>query len=358
MGMGIGGRTFRRVCGRVVNGADREQQFQMSLEACMEACAADAQCRAASFDPAQRNGFKNCYLKSEFRSPDVVALQGVDTAVVVDGGEAEADAGAGGSTAPAKMTFFTPSPASSTAVKTTSTPDSSGAIQGGVVTVSVPIPIGAPASSSPLPATPDSTAIADAVTPTPSSNAWIAGPIIGSVAAVTLIVGIFILWGRRRRRRHGNGNGNRVLALGYPRRHGAQKLPDIEEESRSSQSQLPSRAGSALDGNRGGGDAAGASAFKVVGGSGRKLGLGLGLGGTVASVSGGGGAYGKGDQTTASRDSGNSGSEGRDRGSAGSDGAGGLADSQNPLRQNRLTRSLIESIPGIPAGFSGPEAVR
>ncbi|KAI1340421.1 hypothetical protein F5Y15DRAFT_423363 [Xylariaceae sp. FL0016] len=438
-------RDFELQCDRVMNGNDIEQQFQMSLDDCMGACAARTDCGGVSFDPLQTNGFNNCYLKTNFTVGDLVTLQGTDTALMV------ADDGSGGSvTSTAVNSFFTPTVTASTAPIATSPAAESAAgatSSQGTVTVSVPVglasistsllPSGAQmtgadgvpitssatdvasSTSSPEAETSSSPAAAAAA----SSNAWIAAPVIGGVAAVTLVLAVFILLGRRRRR--ASNNNNRAVVGGYggrsasdaaARSHptypftfpvgrgrffGGTRLDDddgagearavvrekerpasglsgvmgntsdVRSESRNESRNGESRSGSRT-GHRNGHGRKEGSNFKVLSGSGRRLGAGEapgplgdivigtgpGLGGMFAASNRGSGeetSYDRGAEQ--SRGRGSSKGEGKSvHFNIGPGGPEGLRDSQNPLRQNKMTQAWIEGIPGIPPEFRGPPA--
>ncbi|KAI0404352.1 hypothetical protein F4802DRAFT_252405 [Xylaria palmicola] len=386
--------SFALECGQVVNGKDLEQQFQMTLEACLAACSANPACGGVSYDPAQTSGFQNCYLKTTIDDSDMAAKPGVDSALLVNNAVEAPDvnvpadpgtsviAGAPTSVGPPSMVF-------STVVATPGTSDS-------VVTVSVPVPVtsilttGIVADATPpsvvpvfvpAPATSTSStaALADPTTeasaaatagtsstgtgdgqgvasnseglgsgnegPSTSSNAWIAAPVIGGIAALTLVLAVFVLWGRRRRgpdRRAGTSETagawmSRTLVSARARVTRGRVFGGEKMRLADSDGEDDSRLGS----NRGG--------FKVISGSGRRLdpsgqsamsGTGPGLGGMIVTTGGG-----------RVVDTGRDGAQSR-----GSQGSAGLRDSQNPLRQNRLTGNWLGSIPGIPAEFRGPDA--
>ncbi|KAI8623865.1 hypothetical protein F5Y19DRAFT_344725 [Xylariaceae sp. FL1651] len=383
--------AFDLQCGQILNGKDLEQQFQMTFEACLAACSTNTTCGGVSFDPQQDIGFKNCYLKSPFAASELLPKNGVDSAFIANNASPAADGNvAAGVATGTTVTSVVGTTATSvvgttaTSVVTTSAtvvPDPV-TIAGSVITVSVPVPTIVTSSTSALA---DSTATLSAgagnssgnglgndpgngpgngrgndsnggrpsfanVGSTTSSNAWIAAPVIGGVAALTLVLAIFILWGRRRRRdspsntrnagplsrgplgNFGRGLGDAASRVSRGRIFGAEKMKlgdtDDDEESR-------------FGSSRGG--------FKVVSGSGRRLGLegqgntgtGPGLRGMIVTTGGG--------KPVNLAGNGN-------RPLSRSSSSAGLRDSQNGLRQNRLTGNWLDAQPGIPAEFRGPDA--
>lgn len=331
------------------------------------------------------------------------AKSGVDSAVriVNNGGGASGGGEAGGANTNGNQAAETSS-ADTMVAGTPATTDSGGTAfvtavpdpgigsgAGGIVTVSVPVPVPAPATSSSALAdsTPmASTAAASADTgnggrpgglgggrprfgnvgPSTSSNAWIAAPVIGGIAALTLILAVFILWGRRRKRDNSNnrnknnsnsssralgslgrGLGDAANRMSHGRLFGQEKTKlggsdsDLDNDDESPYGKKNNSSG---NNNRGG--------FKVVSGSGRRLGLngqqeipgtGPGLGGMMI-VTAGGGRIVETNPTGAGGLRSNS-----------PTGSAGLRDSQNGLRQNRLTGNWLDSQPGIPAEFRGPD---
>jgi hypothetical protein len=186
-----------------------------------------------------------------------------------------------------------------------------------------------------------------------SSNAWIAAPVIGGIAALTLILAVFVLWGRRRRRDNspvgnknagpvskgalsnfGRGLGDAASRMSRGRLFGVEKTrlgdSDGDEDSRFGNSR---------------------SGFKVVSGSGRRL----GLDGQYAAGLGPGLGPGLGGMAV-TRGQGKA--VNMNAGGVRPDSAPGLRDSQNGLRQNRLTGNWLDSQPGIPAEFRGPDVHR
>ncbi|KAI0879415.1 hypothetical protein GGS24DRAFT_495891 [Hypoxylon argillaceum] len=378
--------SFSLQCGKIANGNDLEQQFQMTLESCLGACAANAACGGVSFDPSQTAGFKNCYLKAAITTADLFAKTGVDSAIRVNpANQAAVPDTSTSALANAVATTLT------AAISEAPVPSTSPA---SVVTVSVPVPVtSTPVTSALADSTPEPSATTTPVADgngrggmninngrprfgnpsanTPSSNAWIAAPVIGSIAALTLILAIFVLWGRRRRRENPPADDEkapgpmaaRAAALG----HFGRGLGDVA--SRVSRGRIfgggggsdRTRLGSSdlnddprYGTNRGG--------FKVVSGSGRRLGLdgqeisgtGPGLGGMIVTT-GGGKVVTMNMNTTANASANTGAGAGAGVRSSSSASSVGLRDSQNGLRQNRLTGNWFESQPGIPAEFRGPD---
>ncbi|KAI3343014.1 hypothetical protein F4824DRAFT_127229 [Ustulina deusta] len=339
---------FTLQCGKIANGNDLEQQFQMTLESCIAACSANRACSGVSFDPQQTAGFKNCYLKTMIDASNVFAKTGVDSAILVNQ-VADTGAGAGAGTLTAAIseptTYVTVLPDPGTA----STP----------VTVITMSSTGALAASTPNASTKAASAGADdgrggvnnsngrptfgSAGPSASSNAWIAAPVIGGIAALTLILAILVLWQRRRRRGTSplaNGKAGSMSRAARGLEDAASRMTrgrifgSEKTRLRDSESDDDSRHGN----SRGG--------FKVVSGSGRRLGpdgqqttlgTGPGLGGMIVTTGGG--------RVVDMMNTG---------GVPSSSSSAGLRDSQNGLRQNRPTGNWLDSRPGIPAEFRGP----
>ncbi|KAI1853163.1 hypothetical protein JX266_001869 [Neoarthrinium moseri] len=309
-------KNFNLQCAQVFVGNDIEQQFQPSFEACLNACANMTACGGISFDLTQSAGFKNCYLKTEITTGGLLAKANIDSAFVsVNNAAANPSSQASGG-------FVTQSsaPASAASSTTTATSQPAGATTVMMTTVSVP------ASFEEATSTPSSIPIAT-VAPVPadtaaSSNAWIAAPVIGGLAAVTLILGIFILWGRRRR----SGGRSLPFAGGFGGRlphgrafFGGEKL--VDEEATRVRSSVSSRG---LDSAMSGVAKSGASGgIKVLSGSGRRVGHETMTAGTGPGL----------------------------------DDMVGLRDSQNGLKLNGVSvhSANRESVPGIPGAFAGPE---
>ncbi|KAI0199164.1 hypothetical protein F4808DRAFT_433561 [Astrocystis sublimbata] len=419
--------SFTLNCGRIINGNDLEQQFHMTFESCLDACSSNPACGGVSYDPLQSSGFRNCYLKTVIDPSNMFVMTGVDSAILVkntDTDQAMGNNGDGiaettGTTAVASL----PSNAiSQPAAFVTVTTDTGNEV-GSVVTVSVPVPV-TPALSTSTGALADSTPSASpagaASSPSAnengrggggvnnsqrpkfpggigssssSSNAWIAAPVIGGIAALTLILAVFVLWGRRRRRDNhnnsqspsslkdsgrpsgnshmskgtfstfGKGLGNAANQLYRGRFFGSDKFKlgmgdsdQDDDEPRHKRSGGGSRSG-----------------FKVISGSGRRLGLdgqelpipgtGPGLGGMIVTA-------GRGrvvnintnPYATANDSSGGGGAaQPPPPPPRPASPAAGLRDSQNGLRQNRLSGNWLGSLnflspqPGIPAEFRGPD---
>ncbi|KAI0428419.1 hypothetical protein F5Y09DRAFT_288582 [Xylaria sp. FL1042] len=366
---------FTLQCGKIANGADLEQQFQMTFESCIAACGANPACAGVSYDPSQSAGFQNCYLKSAIDPANVFAKIGVDTAMLVN--DADQVAGAGASVV---STVTAPVAVSQSTTYVTVIPDPG--------TVSIPVTVtpassttGALAASTPKASTKAASSGADddglgsgvsnnsgrpkfdggGTAPSASSNAWIAAPVIGGIAALTLLLAIFVLWQRRRRREEGSSR--RSGGGGGAMSRAARGLEDTADriargrifgggsektKLRDSESEDDSRYGN----SRGG--------FKVVSGSGRRLGLseqqqtalgtGPGLGGMIVTTGGG--------KVVDRLETGAGGGGGGGGGGVRFSSSAGLRDSQNGLRQNRPTGEWLDSRPGIPAEFRGPPQVK
>ena len=221
------GSNFAIMCGSVIAGFDLSQNFAPTFQDCMGQCAATTGCAAVSFDPSLDQGFKNCYLKTTMPDQSAIAADArTDTAMIQNAAAnpaPAAPAGQGVATIPlpapttSGAVFFTPpgqntpppaEPAPSleasptpvmellptgttgTAAASSSTmlpplffPSSSAGAGGSILTATV------------LPEAPAAEAEAGGET---SSNAWIAAPVVGSVAAIALIVLSFIMLKRRR----------------------------------------------------------------------------------------------------------------------------------------------------------------
>lgn len=340
----------------------------MTLESCLAACSANAACGGVTFDPQQTAGFKNCYLKTTIDDSDIFAKTGVDSALRVNNA-ANGNIATSASTSTSTIESTPSSTISQATAFITVVPNQGTAAFGGVVTVSVPVPVTSTSSTGALAdSTPKASAAAASngtdngrnginserpkfgnVGSSNSSNAWIAAPVIGGIAALTLVLAVFVLWGRRRRRDNsplkkgssgpmsraalssfGKGLGDAASRFSRARGFGSEKTilgdSDVDDDSR-------------YGASRGG--------FKVVSGSGRRLGLngqeipgtGPGLGGMIVTA-------GRGKVVNVTT--------GRARSSSPASSAG-LRDSQNGLRQNRLTGNWLDAQPGIPAEFRGPD---
>ncbi|KAI1750972.1 hypothetical protein F4782DRAFT_229996 [Xylaria castorea] len=357
--------SFTLQCGKIVNGNDLEQQFQRTLESCLAACSANSACGGVTFDPQQTSGFRNCYLKTAVDASDIFTKTGIDSAVLANNAN---NGNIAGGTSTSTITSAPSNTISQATAFVTIVPNQ-GVASGNVVTVSVPVPVTSTSSSGALAdSTPEASAGATKtnngqggvnnserpkfgnVGSSNSSNAWIAAPVIGGIAALTLVLAVFVLWGRRRRRDNsplrnerpsgpmsrttlrtfGRGLGDAATRFSRGRVFGSEKTrlgdSDLDDDSR-------------YGINRGG--------FKVVSGSGRRLGLngqeipgtGPGLGGMIVTA-------GRGRVVNVNT--------GGARPSSPASSAG-LRDSQNGLRQNRLTGNWLDSQPGIPAEFRGPD---
>jgi len=208
------GKTFSISCGTVIAGSDLVQNFAPTFQDCMGQCSSTSGCAGVSFDASQDQGFKNCYLKNTISDtssvvPDVrvdtALLQGVGNAIPASSGGTNQGSGPGVATIPLPtqvttgVAFFTP-PTLNTATL--------GAIPAATTTASLvtdllPLPSQTapgfffPTNSNNLGTTssPDSSTARENMG---SSNAWIAAPVVGSIAAIALIVLSFIMLKRRR----------------------------------------------------------------------------------------------------------------------------------------------------------------
>ncbi|KAM7187884.1 hypothetical protein V8F33_010998 [Rhypophila sp. PSN 637] len=248
----IGGNTtFGIMCGNIVAGFDMAQNFAPTFQDCMGQCAFTAGCGGVSFDASQDQGFKNCYMKTTVtNSSAIFPNQNIDSALIAN--LAAADPAASPTTAPPAAVPTTAGPGVATIPLSQVTTAGGGGAGGAVFftppgeTVGVPIPISSAASVNPadtVVAPPDSTLDPDISGELPqsdsalppgadvpftqgltqsggstiataapdsaldnsppgdsgSSNAWIAAPVVGSIAALVLIVLSFIMIKRRRR---------------------------------------------------------------------------------------------------------------------------------------------------------------
>ncbi|KAK4161053.1 hypothetical protein QBC43DRAFT_324388 [Cladorrhinum sp. PSN259] len=233
--------NFNLRCGFIIAGNDMGQNYAPTFQDCLGQCAATSGCAAVSFDPSQDLGFKNCYLKSTVANPstDIAADRRTDSALVAAAGAAVPDSGAGAGASAGT--------GAGAGVATVPVPSASASPGNGVVFFTPPANGNAGATTSVLPpAVPTETLLSDTVQPTDttitsssvlltppqftffpspgsgtgtntaspdsltpanggggdstSSNAWIAAPVVGSVAAIALIVISFIMLKRRRGR--------------------------------------------------------------------------------------------------------------------------------------------------------------
>ncbi|KAK3307329.1 uncharacterized protein B0T15DRAFT_174004 [Chaetomium strumarium] len=246
------GTSFTTMCGFIIAGSDLTQNFAPTFQDCLGQCASTSGCAALSFDPSQDLGFKNCYLKTAVANSSAIAAdQRTDSAIVAaaapqpPGSSSQVtsssaslvvppapilpttDPGVSILTSPSLppaitpgagsgAVFFTP-PAGSTITESarpatsTSTfvpaPDSSTlAISGLPTTPSSSLAAGSFPSFFPGPSTTPVTSAESAPGATlqeqgdsPPSMAWVAAPVVGSVAAIALIAVSFVMVRRRRR---------------------------------------------------------------------------------------------------------------------------------------------------------------
>ncbi|KAK3318989.1 hypothetical protein B0H66DRAFT_477743 [Apodospora peruviana] len=220
--------NFNTMCGTIIAGFDISQNFAPTFQDCMGQCAGTNGCAAISFDASQAQGFKNCYLKTAVTNSSAVAPNlGIDSAMVgtvaaADPGTVAAppasDPGVATIPVPAPSTagggggavFFTP-PGGTTGVPVPAAPaadPTAGSDAAAAPSAATPAPEAGGDGSLPLTDSliPSATSVdqngADSTTPPSSgdgsSNAWIAAPVVGSIAALVLIVLSFIMIKRRR----------------------------------------------------------------------------------------------------------------------------------------------------------------
>ncbi|KAK4237337.1 hypothetical protein C8A03DRAFT_44796 [Achaetomium macrosporum] len=248
------GTSFTTMCGFIIDGGDLSQNFAPTFQDCLGQCALTSGCAALSFDPSQDLGFKNCYLKTAVTNSSAIAAdQRTDSAMVV----AAASVSSGSSSqvpSPSASPLVPPAPIPPTTdpgVSILPSPSPSpattpGAGSGAVfftppavntrtepappatstsTSTSVPVPDSSTLTITGLLATPSSSlatgsfpfffpgpnttpvSSAESVPDTtvqepgasPPSMAWVAAPVVGSVAAIALIAVSFVMIRRRRR---------------------------------------------------------------------------------------------------------------------------------------------------------------
>lgn len=217
------GKTYSIACGTVIAGFDLMQVFAPTFQDCMGQCSATSGCGGVSFDASQDQGFKNCYMKNIVTDGSIIVPDGrVDTALLQGvgnaplpnssgGGGGGAGVGAGVNTGGGQGVATIPLPTAgqtSVAVFTpplfnTATLVANPAATATVVTNLFPLPTQTvpgfvfPTSSNNNlgnTAPPINAPVQESM----ASNAWIAAPVVGSIAAIALIVTSFILLKRRR----------------------------------------------------------------------------------------------------------------------------------------------------------------
>lgn len=325
----VAAKTFSLQCGQIFAGNDIEQQFQSSFAGCLDACAAAPACGGVSFDANQSQGFKNCYLKTRVSTGGLLARAGVDSAFAVTNNAAVV-------TSPS-TTFL---PASSTHSSSASSSSSSG--QSAFPAQSTVLSSGLGL----LAETTSSTSVPGAGITTPPaaeevgspSNAWIAAPVIGSLAAVALVLGLVALLSRRNRGRH--------FPIRFLARWRERYLPRPQTSSSNGgkiTDEEATRAGSAMS-SRG-------LASATTGGSRNSI-LVTGIVSKDIEV------LAEGDGKSRAGDDDPTSGLGLELDEiVGRRGASGPRDSQNGLKLNGLSiRSTAEEIvPGIPLEFAGPD---
>lgn len=79
----VEGSGFQMFCSMVSNGNDLAQVFASDFQTCMGLCVANSLCNGISFDPAQTQGLRNCYLKKSLNVSGLIQLDGVDSALAI-----------------------------------------------------------------------------------------------------------------------------------------------------------------------------------------------------------------------------------------------------------------------------------
>ncbi|KAK4448472.1 hypothetical protein QBC34DRAFT_449547 [Podospora aff. communis PSN243] len=207
------GKTFSIACGTVIAGFDISQAFAPTFQDCMGMCSTTTGCAGVSFDASQDQGFKNCYLKTIVTDAGTIVPDGrVDTALIQGVGNAPLPNSAGGGGNPgggqgvATIPLPLPTPQQTGAAVFTPPGNGAGspAATGTLITDLFPQPTQTtPGFVFPTGGNTNnlgSTAPADAANQEDmgTSNAWIAAPVVGSIAAIALIVISFIMLKRRR----------------------------------------------------------------------------------------------------------------------------------------------------------------
>ncbi|KAK1826196.1 hypothetical protein QBC39DRAFT_269560 [Podospora conica] len=228
----LGGTAWTLACGKVIAGFDIGQEHALNLQDCMGICSSTSSCAAVTFDPSLDQGFKNCYLKSQVTDSGVIVQDArVDTALMQSAGNASPNEGGTGPS---------PTPFPNQGVATVPLPTPTGGSGNGAVFFMPPSNTVTSASTDSSPAPTDLTPSPTQLAPpqflptgtggftspdanqqgggnrdgnnndddNSTSNAWIAAPVVGSVAAIALIVLSFVML---KRRRLGN-NGRNTLA--------------------------------------------------------------------------------------------------------------------------------------------------
>ncbi len=232
------GTTFSILCGNVINGNDLSQAHAETMEDCMSQCVSMSGCSAVTFDATYSNGFQNCYFKGTGDDTTFVN-DSFDTAVIgaaveaADPSSTTATAATTGTTATSAVAA-TPTPSTVTQTIVSLVTSVSDSISRTIVTtevITIPLLSGSTvtpkatsatgtAGRAPARATATGTELGTSSTTagmgmvvgtsssqplidstnTPTdSRAWIAAPVVGSVAAVMMVAVMFVLWGRRRR---------------------------------------------------------------------------------------------------------------------------------------------------------------
>lgn len=163
------GAGFDIYCGKDYPQDDKGSEHTNSMKECMERCAVDSSCAGISYDAAMANGFFNCYYKSKIAVSGLkVETVVIDTAFVVRD-EIPSESASTISASPTSLvqatsSGFTTSIASSSPTTSSMEPTSS------------------PTSHS------------------SGSKAWIAGAVVGPIAAIALVAFLCFFFYRRGRR--------------------------------------------------------------------------------------------------------------------------------------------------------------
>ncbi|KAK6194159.1 hypothetical protein LQW54_011732 [Pestalotiopsis sp. IQ-011] len=184
-------KNFNLQCGQVFNGNDIEQQFQPTFDACLNACTATSACGGVSYDVQQSQGFKNCFLKTAVTTGGLLQKAGVDSALMtLDNSAPMGVPRASSSALQATPSIAQLSPAGAPDIASAIAPPSQS-------TEREPFGGQAPLGTNHIDC------------PFISSSGHLpgscprAGVVIGSLAAVALLIGVYALWVRKRQQNHG-----------------------------------------------------------------------------------------------------------------------------------------------------------
>ncbi|KAF2196461.1 hypothetical protein GQ43DRAFT_445083 [Delitschia confertaspora ATCC 74209] len=172
----VGGSRFDIQCGKLNTGTNITSLHTQNLAGCMDACAeSDQGCIGVVFDSSLQNGYQNCYLQN---TTNIIQDQPSASFAILAG---------------------TKTPSSTLTLSSTSKPTSTS-----TGTVFASTQEGTPNNEK---------------NDKKKSKAWIAGPVIGGLAALALIFGAIFLWRRKR-----NNKGAAILgdedSYVHPMHHG------------------------------------------------------------------------------------------------------------------------------------------